>query len=126
MPRKKKCSICGTKHRYPNKAHVKDESSLIKEHPDWRFNTEKTRYRNIIVLCPNCHNSDFDAGRVGIDPDKRKFIIYKGEKGGIKISNPKVSINNIKAEYIKWKNERCHPAIMANLGLIPGLPNYRL
>lgn len=104
MKRFENCAICGSENF--QKAHVKDYSEFGAEEDDKR--------NNLIPLCPN-HHKMFDSGKIGICPKKDSFIL---KKSGIKKIEPRCKLNHLKKEYIKYKNDKCHPKIRMKMGLI--------
>ncbi len=109
------CAIEGCKNKTTEGAHVKPRSTFKKGEDD--------RTDNIIRLCPS-HHTDFDAGLLGIDQQKNRFIGI--EKGRAVIFQSNFDLKRIRRAYVDEKNGYSKYPIKLWLGLIKGASYAKL
>lgn len=102
------CIVCGRSQNV-QAAHVKDDSTFD--------DTEDDRTRNIVPLCGN-HHTMFDNGKIGICLDTDILVMEVDDK--ICPVKPKISVQNIRREYIEWQNSQCEMKIRSGLGELSG------
>lgn len=99
------CAVCG--HWATQKCHVKDKS---------HFKGGKNHdFHNIIYLCALHHHEYFDSNRLAIIPETKNLILLRCVKyRRIDVIEPKSAVV-VLDDYIKWKNQRIHCFLKAEL-----------
>ncbi|QWC18983.1 HNH endonuclease [Halorubrum sp. 2020YC2] len=105
------CIICGTTPT--DGAHVKPKETFDSE----EIRRGRDRVQNIISLCQN-HHRLFDRGKIGICPNKSRFIIQKPDSSEIECQEIQHQLN-IRDEYISYRNSSCEYKVKFRLGILP-------